>query len=129
MSVLCLNGLEYEVRLGVTAQERAVPQPIRVDIRLYYQDTPPACRDDHSTEFSCYHTIADRLHGFLCGYEGKLLEYLGQELFREVREAVTDDAQVWLRVTKVRTPVEHLTGGVSFVLSDLPVAVSALPVA
>jgi len=96
VTVLEFRGARLEVRLGCSAEERAEPQPVDLDLAVRFRELPKAC----------------------AGREFQLVERLAHELFGRLRALVPEDAELWLRATKLRPPVTGLHGGVAFSLGD-----------
>ena len=115
--VLAIGDLRLEARLGCGADERAVPQGVRFDLRLRFERLPEGSQTDRLEGTVCYADLSDSLRK-LCGErEFHLIESLALEAYRRLSEtAVKAGARLWLRVTKLRPPVAGLEGGASFEL-------------
>ncbi len=118
MAVLEFRGARLDVRLGCTAEERALPQPVDLDLAVRFRALPAACASDRLEDTVCYAELIEAARKACVGREFALVERLAQELFTRLRPLVPQDAELWLRATKLRPPVEGLAGGVAFSLGD-----------
>ena len=118
MIVLEFRGARLEVRLGCSAEERAVPQAVDLDLAVRFRALPVACASDRLEDTLCYAALIDAAREACAGREFKLVERLAHELFGCLRKLVPEEAELWLRATKLRPPVEGLHGGVAFSLGD-----------
>ena len=117
-AVLEFRGARLDVRLGCSAEERAAPQPVDLDLALRFRGLPPACASDRLEDTVCYAELIEAARKLCAGREFALVERLAHELFTHLRPLVRADAELWLRATKLRPPVEGLAGGVAFSLGD-----------
>jgi len=118
MSVLEFRGARLDVRLGCSAAERAVPQPVDLDVAVRFAELPIACASDKLEDAICYVDLIDAARAACAGREFQLVERLAHELFGRLRPLVPPGAGLWLRATKLRPPVVGLSGGVAFSLGD-----------
>jgi dihydroneopterin aldolase len=118
VSVLEFRGARLEVRLGCSAEERARPQPVDLDLAVRFRELPVACESDKLEDTLCYAELIDAARAVCAGREFHLVERLAHELFGRLRALVPKDAELWLRATKLAPPVEGLHGGVAFSLGD-----------
>ena len=56
------------------------------------------------------HTISEWITGLCAGSEFRLIEKLGYEIHRMLRERLPREARIEVRVTKERPPIENLDG-------------------
>src|SRR5262245_19947077 len=122
MSLLEFRGARLSVHLGCGADERAAPQPVDLDVSIRWAKPPAACASDDLGDTVCYADLIEAARARVAGHEFKLVEHLAQILYDTRRPLVPRDAELWLRVTKLRPPVANLSGGVSFALGDFEVA-------
>jgi dihydroneopterin aldolase len=118
VSVLEFRGARLWVRLGCSASERETPQPVDLDLAVRFAEPPIACASDKLEDTICYAELIDAAREACAGAEFQLVERLAHELFGRLRALVPPGAELWLRVTKLRPPVEGLEGGVAFSLGD-----------
>jgi dihydroneopterin aldolase len=118
VSVLEFRGARLEVRLGCSAEERAVPQPVDLDLAVRFPELPKACTSDRLEDTLCYAELIDAAREACAGREFQLVERLAHELFGRLRPRLPAGAELWLRATKLRPPVAGLRGGVAFSLGD-----------
>lgn len=133
---LGVHRLRLSVALGYGRGERSKPQPVEVELRIFFKDLPKSCEDE-GEPFLCYDSLSTALQDLVSGREFRLIEYMGNELFKTVRANIVkqmgDEAakriHVWLKLHKCVPPVPYMLGGASMVLSDLPGGLTAADVA
>jgi len=79
MDTIYLNDLRLEAKLGVPAWERALPQPVRLDLELE-ADLRAAGASDDVNDTVDYAAVADRLRAVAAEGEYHLLEALAERL-------------------------------------------------
>jgi dihydroneopterin aldolase len=121
MSLLEFRGARLSVRLGCGAEERALPQPVDLDVSVRFAELPAACESDKLEDTVCYAELIEAARARLAGREFKLVERLAHELYGTLRPLVPPAAELALRVTKLHPPVAELAGGVSFALGDFEI--------
>lgn len=121
--VLVANRLQLAVNLGFYTGERAKPQPVEVSFRMYFPTAPAQATNDEA-EFIDYGMLCKSVHDFVSPREFKLVEFMAMEVFRHLREVLDAHGgsaiKLWLKLNKIAAPVPGLTGGASFIHSDLP---------
>lgn len=121
--MVSVNRLQAHSHLGFYTGERAKPQPVEVSFRLYYPNAPKQTTDDEA-EFIDYGVLSKGIADVIASRSFKLLEYMGAELFRQLRTDVDarggKDVKLWLRLNKIAAPVPGLIGGACYTHSDLP---------
>jgi dihydroneopterin aldolase len=121
--VFSLNRLQLAVHLGYYEAERRTPQPVEVNARLYFPGAPICTQDDYA-KFIDYAKLAEIMQRVVAAKEFRLIEFLTMEMFTALRAFLdtqpAPEPKLWLRVTKLNTPVPNLNGGASFTTSDLP---------
>ena len=118
MGVLEFRGARLEVRLGCSAEERAVPQAVDLDLAVRFPELPSACESDKLEDTVCYAELIDAARAACAGREFRLVERLAHELFAALRPLIPPGTELWLRATKLDPPVRGLAGGVAFSLGD-----------
>lgn len=123
---LSLHRLHLSVNLGRWDDERARLQPVEVSIRFFFPVLPEACENDNAKVF-CYDQLSLALSEFVAGKHFLLIEHLTVQLFKAIRSNMRaqmgegyDPVKVWVRLHKFGAPIPALTGGASFVYTDLP---------
>lgn len=118
-----VGRLQLAVHMGWEAPERRKPQPVDVDIRLYFPKAP-ACTLDDNGSFIDYDGLCNGIHKLVETREFRLIEFMATYLLGHIRSYVdatgNHDVKIWLCLTKASPPVPHLMGGAGFVTSDLP---------
>lgn len=127
---LTLHRLHLSVNLGRWDDERARLQPVEISIKFFFPAPPEACTDD-TAEVFCYDDLSADLARFVEKKNFLHIEYLTVQLFEAVRAnmhrqmgSAYDDVKVWVRLHKIGAPIPALTGGASFVYTDLPEGVA-----
>lgn len=102
---LFLEGLEIACRVGCTEPERAIPQSLRVDVRLFCASIAQAAADD-DLALSVDYRVANAMVDAVQGREFLLIERVAEELARvALAEPLVDRVEVRLRK---RPPVQSL---------------------
>lgn len=122
-TTLNINKLRIMVKLGVSVEERAIPQPIEIDITFLYPELPNECKDDNSSSYICYDEISKNIIEYAEKNEFKLLEYLGYQIFLLLRNYIPENIGVITKVKKCNPPVDAIKDGCTVVHSDLPIRV------
>ncbi|MDA0781705.1 MAG: dihydroneopterin aldolase [Rickettsiales bacterium] len=117
-SVISLEGLLLKVNIGITEQERDIPQDIKISLKFFYKDFPSGCNTDNIADTVCYHKIADIVTSYCKSNKVKLLEYLCLGLHRKIRLIAPEDVVIWIRVEKCNPPIDGMLGGTSFEYGD-----------
>ena len=79
MDIIYLTDLRLEATLGVPDWERALPQPVRLDLELEV-DLAAAGASDDVADTVDYATVAERLRAIAAAGEYRLLEALAERL-------------------------------------------------
>jgi dihydroneopterin aldolase len=111
---MTVRDLEIWVRLGCTAEERAVPQPVAVSARIAFARAPLACESDRLEDTVCYAQLAALLGERAGQRPYQTVESLTFALVEAMRGAVPVGTRFALEVTKLRVPVAGMRGGVTF---------------
>jgi dihydroneopterin aldolase len=105
MDELFLEGLEIAARVGCTAPERAIPQSLRVDVRLFCPTIAQAGAAD-DLAMSVDYRIADRMVAAVQGQEYLLIERVAEALAQvALDEPLVQRVELTL---KKRPPVQSL---------------------
>jgi dihydroneopterin aldolase len=96
---ILLDGIEVPAALGVSAAERRMRRPVRVDLEVG-RDLRAAGRSDRIKDTLDYGRIYDVVEEIAGGREHRLVEALGENLAVELLERFDID---WVTVT-VRKP-------------------------
>ena len=119
----CLQVKQYRMWLciGVTEEERRVPQPVDIDIEVRLAELPLATETDDLEDTVCYATLLERIGAVAAEKPIKLLEHLVAKLGEAVQAFVLgkgyqrNQCNLRVAVTKVVTPVRGILGGVTVV--------------
>lgn len=104
-----VEGLLVHARCGVTDEERALPQALRVDLEYKYR----AGEGDEVDETVDYGAVLQNVAGLLEREEFKLLETGMRRVGVHVLEGFPEIWEVTVRVTKLNVPVARTVSGVS----------------
>jgi dihydroneopterin aldolase len=105
-----IEGLEFRSRCGVTAEERARPQALAVDLELDCRLEAAGVSDDliHTIDYA---NVAQRVVDIGTVQESQLLETLAERLLATLfTEFPIDRIKLWLR--KLHPPISHVTRSV-----------------
>src|ERR1700744_2891576 len=80
-----VNRLQVVAHIGFYANERAKTQRVEISFRLYFPEAP-ACTTDDEADFMDYGTLCNVLTDFVASRSFNLVEFMGAELFRHLRE-------------------------------------------
>lgn len=114
---MTLNNLELNATLGWPDIERAQPQKIIIDINIQFVTPPKACITDTLEDTVCYDTLVKIVKNIVSSKEFHLLEHLGYEIYRGIKESITQPTNIGLYVKK-QPPIPELTGGAAFYFGD-----------
>ena len=127
--VLTINRFRMQVHLGFYEEERNQLQTVEFNIRMYFPEAPPCALDDHG-RFLDYGALCAALSAWARSREFRLIEFMGMEAFRYVRDYMDGKEYVhvklWLQLIKCDPPIEGLQGGTSFIHCDLPMGATAV---
>ncbi len=104
-----VEGLLVHARCGVTDEERALPQALRVDLRYRYR----AGEGDDLGETVDYGAVLREVAELLELEEFRLLETGMRRVGAHVLESFSEIWEVTVTVTKLRVPVARAVSGVS----------------
>lgn len=104
-----VEGLLVHVRCGVSEEERALPQALRVDLGYSYE---AEARDDLSGTVD-YGALIEGVADLLEGEEFKLLETGVRRVGDHVLQGFPAIGEVTVCVTKLRVPVARSVSGAS----------------
>lgn len=125
---LCLgvHRLRLSATLGYEAGEREKRQPVEIELRIFFNELPTACRDE-SAPFICYDKLSDAILKLVESREFRLIEFMANEILcvvqKNIEKQMGNDAggiHVWLRLHKCVPPVPYMLDGASITISDLP---------
>ena len=107
---IVIERLEFRGCCGVTAEERAVPQPLAVDLELQHQLNPAELADDLTRTID-YAKIAQRVVEVGTLHDSCLLETMAERLLAMLfNEFPVERIKVWIR--KLHPPIPYVAGSV-----------------
>jgi dihydroneopterin aldolase len=98
-----INGLRVTTRVGVPAEERAVPQELELNIRLVVEGGFGQMGDDVTRTID-YDAVARHVRAWCGEGERKLIETLAEEMAAELQEAFPLLEAVAIEVRKFILP-------------------------
>ncbi len=104
-----VDGLLVHARCGVTDEERALPQALRVDLQYTYR----AGEGDELDETVDYGVIIEGVAGLLEREEFRLLETGARMVGEHILDSVQSIWEITVRVTKLHVPIARAVSGVS----------------
>ncbi len=104
-----VEGLLVHARCGVTDEERALPQALRVDLQYIYQ----AGEGDELDETVDYGAVLREVAELLEREEFRLLETGMRRVGTYILKSFSEIREVTVCVTKLHVPVAHAVSGVS----------------
>jgi dihydroneopterin aldolase len=108
-----------QVKIGVSAEERATPQGVRFDLVVRYpRSAPKAVKTDKLKDTLCYADLCEKVRKVCSAKEFKLLEHIAQEVFNAVKKAAGAKTKIEVHARKIHPPVADLIDGVSFSLVE-----------
>jgi FolB domain-containing protein len=115
---LRLENLTFQVKLGCTAEERAVRQEVRITLEMRFDTAPPGVTSDELDGTICYAEVASLLLSHCESSEFKLIERLGYECYVILKDLFGDKVEIGVNAHKVRPPVDSLKGGAIYRCGD-----------
>lgn len=112
-SSLLINGLELHLHLGWPDHEREEKQMVLVDIEIFFDEIPLACRTDQLKDTLCYSELIQQLQTQLSQKSFHLIEHLSYEIHRILGSLLTYPAEIIVRIRKY-PHISGLSGGVQF---------------
>lgn len=107
---IVIERLEFRGRCGVTPDERAVPQPLAIDLELHYQPGPMELADDLRRTID-YAEVSQRVVDIGTSQDSCLLETLAERLITMLFDAYpAERISLWVR--KLHPPIAYVTGSV-----------------
>ncbi len=116
---LRIDELKFTVKLGCTADERAIPQEVRVSMELRFETLPLGALSDSIEDTICFAKVSEVLKEHIEPREFNLIERIGLESFGLLRELTKNhQVQIGVRVHKVQPPIPNLIKGAHFTCGD-----------
>ncbi len=121
-SRLELRELRLPVSLGVSVEERAVQQWVRLTLEFEFQKPPMAIETDSIHDTIGYDQIASLITRFLEKKSFCLIESLGNSVLNSLRQFLAEkgisQTKVKVGVLKEKLPMPFETSGAYFEISD-----------
>ncbi len=117
-SFLEIKSLVLPVRIGQTEQERQNPQDISFNMTLGFTQALNDEKTDKLKNSVCYFKICERVKQLTNQNQFALVEKLAFEILTALKAELPAYTRVQVRVQKLKAPVPHLKGGVSYTCGD-----------
>lgn len=107
---IIIEQLEFRGRCGVTAEERARPQPLAIDLELEYQFEPAGLSDNlaHTIDYA---KVAQRVVEVGTAQDSCLIEAMAERILAMLYdEFPVERIKLWVR--KLHPPISYVTGSV-----------------
>lgn len=114
-SLLSFNDYIFDVRLGVTAEEREIPQPVSFSVQIRYDNIPKSCLTDNVEDTDNYECFATAVQKVVALKEYRLIEHLAHALYVELGE----HPGITVKIKKIRVPIVGLAGGTEFTIGEI----------
>lgn len=111
--ITSLHDIELQVKIGVGAEERINPQPIKISFALYQAQLPEVTNDDNSSDFLCYASLASFIYHYCTSNEFRTIEYLCFQIHKQLKQQLGDLVLVKVIVKKCKPEMDLITGGSS----------------
>ena len=107
---LVIERLEFEGFVGIEERERSTPQPLAIDLELFFDFSRASSTDDLKDTVD-YAAVAKTIVATAKGEQFALIETLGQRLADTIlAEYPVSEMSLWVR--KLRPPIHHTVGSV-----------------
>lgn len=116
-SSMKLQGIELQIHLGWSEQERQKRQTISLQLDLYFPEPPAACETDNLADTLCYDHLINNLKNHIENRPFKLIEHLAKEIYKFTKKSTNSEIVIKVHVTK-KPLIEALTQGVMFSYGD-----------
>lgn len=110
--------LRYWLNLGCTAEERSRQQEVGVSVEFRFHAAPRGVESDHLSGTLCFDVLNSAIERHLAGKEYNLIEKMAGEIYAIAWELARGEAQVLVRVHKLKPPVKNLVGGAVYSCGD-----------
>ena len=104
-AVILLQAMRFEGHHGASAEERALPQPLEVDLEVE-ADVTLAARSDDLSDAIDYGPLIDICRAVVEGRSFRLLEAIAGAICDSVLGAAPKATAVTVRVRKLAVPVD-----------------------
>jgi len=84
-SILHIQNLKLKVSIGVTEEERSVPQFLFIDLSVGYRSIPRMAITDNIIDGYCYAEIIQLIQKFAVSQKFKLIEHFAFELHKMLK--------------------------------------------
>jgi len=102
-ATICIDGLETDVYIGATEEEKSRKQKIRWFISISFSDRPRACKSDLLEDTLCYDHIVNMIIEASNAKKYNLLEHLVETAYKKIK---SKEVRLLVRASKV---IEGLT--------------------
>lgn len=115
---LSINNLTAPVALGVTPNERSLPQQVQFNAEIQVEQTKTLLQDDIK-DLLDYDCLCREILKFIQGKEFLTIEYLCYKLFTHLKSIIPITSFLNLQVTKLKLPVPYSVESASFAIKEI----------
>lgn len=114
-----LEGLELNIRLGVSAKERQTPQLVKISFYLHQPILPNVTIDDNAEDYLCYNKIAEMIQDYCANKEFRVIEFLCYQIHKLIKELAPAEVKVKVVLEKCKPDMKFTVGYAKCEYSDL----------
>ena len=114
MDYLLINNMQFYAYHGVYEQENKVGNNYLVDLKLGI-DLSKACKSDLLEDTINYAAVFDKVTTVM-NKPCKLIEYLAENICRELKSSFLEIQNIEIKVTKANPPIQGQVDSVSVIL-------------
>lgn len=117
LGLLDLGRIQLMLKIGVTEEERSVPQKIEIKIKADISNMLEFIKNDDISSTICYDTLLCKISDSIESKEYRLVETLALDINKLIKNQFPF---IKNSVKVIKWPkVKNLTGSISFTVSDL----------
>ncbi|AZL16207.1 dihydroneopterin aldolase [Rickettsiales endosymbiont of Stachyamoeba lipophora] len=116
---ITINKIILDLHIGITNQERAISQPIQIDLEIILLTAPKAFESDNINDTICYHAIYTQVTTFLKSKIFSTLEYLAYNLHSMLKKTnQANEFNINLHISKLHPPISGHNHPITFSLIE-----------
>lgn len=115
--VMKINHYEVWISLGCSTEEQSLPQPVRFDVTLHFDEKIKGCSSDQLSDTVDYVSLTNLIKKISLQKSYQLIEhlcFLAHEAIIQELKSKNIKCDLTTNLKKVRPPVESLLNGVEF---------------
>ncbi len=115
---LQIKDYVLSVHLGITEQERVIPQEVRLTIDILFLEPVGSCVTDSIENTVCYDKLTTEIRTYIGTNHYKTIEYLSKKIFDLTKKQIPQSNKTLIHIHKVNPPMPHIVGGTHFTYGD-----------